>query len=174
LVAGAAGSIQKPLYRSCLFSKLCETLFPESDKPDNSALSVSLRLDGIRVLMAEDNDLNTEIAVEILTSAGILLDCVSNGKEAVEMFAASEPSTYSIILMDMQMPVMTGCQASAAIRALPHPDAATVPIIAITANAFDEDIRETLAAGMNAHISKPINFETLKAVMRKFLPITAI
>ena len=166
---GATGFIQKPLYRSVLSSKIRETLFAETGRPDAGALRTGLRLDGVHVLMAEDNDLNTEIAVEILTVAGLSIDCASNGREAVELFARSAPSTYAMILMDMQMPVMTGCEAAAAIRNLPHPDAATIPIIALTANAFEEDIREALAAGMNAHVAKPINFEALKTVMSRFL-----
>ncbi len=142
----------------------------EKNQSGASMPGTGLRLDGVRVLMAEDNELNTEIAVEMLSSAGIVLDCASHGKEAVEMFNNAAPSTYAMILMDMQMPVMTGCQAAAAIRNLPRPDAAVIPIIAMTANAFEEDIREVLAAGMNAHVSKPVNFETLKTVMKKFLP----
>jgi CheY-like chemotaxis protein len=144
---------------------------PISETPESGSADPEgdIRLDGVRVLMAEDNELNTEIAVEILTSAGLLLDCASDGKEAVELFCGSEPYSYSVILMDMQMPVMNGCEAAAAIRKLPRADAASVPIIAMTANAFEEDIREALGAGMNAHVSKPVNFETLKAVMRKFL-----
>jgi signal transduction histidine kinase/CheY-like chemotaxis protein len=173
LAAGITGFIQKPLYTSALFSTIREVLFPETDKSDASTVRTGLRLDGVRILMAEDNELNTEIAVEILTAAGIEVDCASNGKEAVEMFETSEPSAYAIILMDMQMPVMTGCEAAAAIRNLPRADAAAIPIIALTANAFEEDIREALAAGMNAHVSKPINFETLKTVMSTFLPVTA-
>ncbi len=168
---GVTAFIQKPFYKSTLFSKIRETLFSETDKSDTSTLRTGLRLDGVRVLMAEDNELNTEIAVEVLTAAGIILDCASNGKEAVEIFNSSEPSTYAIILMDMQMPVMTGCEAAAAIRKLSHPDAAAIPIIALTANAFEEDIREALSAGMNAHVAKPVNFETLKTVMSKYLPI---
>ncbi len=173
LAVGATGFIQKPLYLSTILSKIRETLFSETDKPSTKTLRVGLRLDGVRVLMAEDNELNTEIAVEILTAAGLVIDCASNGKEAVEMLFASEPSTYSAILMDMQMPVMTGCEAATAIRNLSHPDASSIPIIAMTANAFEEDVREALAAGMNAHVSKPVNFETLKTVMSQFLPVTA-
>ncbi len=168
---GVTAFIQKPFYKSTLFSKIRETLFFGTDKPDASTLMTGLRLDGVRVLMAEDNELNTEIAVEVLTAAGIILDCASDGKEAVEIFNNSEPYTYAIILMDMQMPVMTGCEAAAAIRKLPRADSAAVPIIALTANAFEEDIREALAAGMNSHVAKPVNFETLKTVMSKFLPI---
>ncbi len=172
--AGATGFIQKPLYRSTLLSRIGLSLLAPGEKPEGGAPGAGLRLEGLRVLMAEDNELNTEIAVEILGAAGIVLDCAANGKEAVEMFAACEPSTYAMILMDMQMPVMTGCEAAAAIRKLPHAEAASIPIIAMTANAFAEDIREALAAGMNAHVAKPVNFETLKAVMAKFLPASAM
>ncbi|MDR1669601.1 MAG: response regulator [Oscillospiraceae bacterium] len=140
-----------------------------SEPAVNPEPETALRLDGVRVLMAEDNDLNTEIAVAMLSVAGVLLDCAENGKVAVEMFNNSEPNTYAMILMDMQMPVMTGCEAAAAIRALPRPDAGTVPIIAMTANAFEEDVREALSAGMNAHVPKPVHFEQLKAVMKGLL-----
>jgi signal transduction histidine kinase/CheY-like chemotaxis protein len=132
------------------------------------------RLEGVRVLMAEDNALNTEIAVEMLTAAGLVMDCAENGKEAVEAFGSAEPGTYAMILMDMQMPVMNGCEAAAAIRGLPRPDAATIPIIAMTANAFEEDVREALAAGMDAHVSKPVDFEALKKVMGRFVPDSAL
>jgi CheY-like chemotaxis protein len=127
------------------------------------------RLDGLRVLLAEDNELNTEIAEINLIEAGAVLDCVANGKEAVEKFAQSEPFGYSVILLDMQMPIMTGCEAAAAIRKLPRADASTIPIIAMTANAFEDDIRETRAAGMNAHVSKPIDFGVLFGVMRRHI-----
>jgi CheY-like chemotaxis protein len=153
-----------------LFSKIREVLFKEDYKTGFAPHYGGMRLDGIHILMAEDNELNTEIAVELLTSSGILLDCAVNGKEALEMFEASEPSSYAVILMDMQMPVMTGCEATAAIRKSNHPDASKIPIIAMTANAFEEDIREALKAGMNAHVAKPINFETLKTVVSSFLP----
>ncbi len=169
---GLTGFIQKPLFKSTLFYKIRETLFSKSAHPAASLLRTGLRMDGVRVLMAEDNELNTEIAVEILTASGMLIDCASNGREAVDIFESSEPSYYAAILMDMQMPVMTGCEAAAAIRLLSHPDAETIPIIAMTANAFEEDIREALTAGMNAHVPKPVNFETLKTVISRFLPAT--
>jgi signal transduction histidine kinase/CheY-like chemotaxis protein len=148
--------------------------FPVSNIDPNSSAgpsdSAGIRLDGVRVLMAEDNALNTEIAIEMLTSAGVLLDCAADGKEALAMFNASEPGYYAVILMDMQMPVMTGCQSTAAIRKLPREDAAAIPIIAMTANAFEEDVREALDAGMNAHVAKPVDFEALKLVIGKYLP----
>ncbi|MDR1689954.1 MAG: response regulator [Clostridiales bacterium] len=169
-LAKATGFIQKPFFRSVLFSKISEVLFGKRDKTNFSPNGGGMRLDGIRILMAEDNELNTEIAVEMLTSSGILLDCAVNGKEALEIFEASEPSAYAVILMDMQMPVMSGCEAASAIRKSPHPDALTIPIIAMTANAFEEDVREAFNAGMNAHVAKPVNFENLKTVVSSFLP----
>ncbi|MDR1703355.1 MAG: response regulator [Clostridiales bacterium] len=165
--------IQKPFYCSTLFNAIQSLRTAVSDEPDAVSSANGIRLDGVRILMAEDNELNTEIAVEILTAAGIALDCAVNGKEAVEKFNNSRPGEYEIILMDMQMPVMTGCQAAAAIRELPRPDAKTVPIIAMTANAFEDDVREALSAGMNAHVAKPVNFETLKHVLLKYLPDAA-
>jgi CheY-like chemotaxis protein len=147
---------------------------PEAPGGLGGAARLPARLDGVRALMAEDNALNTEIAAEMLGSAGLLLDCAENGKEAVEAFSRAEPGTYALILMDMQMPVMNGCEAAAAIRKLPRPDASSIPIIAMTANAFEDDVREALAAGMNAHVSKPVDFEALKKVMARFLPADAL
>lgn len=118
-------------------------------------------LDGARVILAEDNQINMEIAKELLSGAGVLVAEAWNGQEAVDAFAASEPGSVDAILLDMRMPVMDGCDAARAIRALPRPDAATVPIVAVTANAFAEDIAATTAAGMDAHVSKPIDFAAL-------------
>ena len=126
-------------------------------------------LAGRRILLAEDNMLNMEIACEILTMNGLEVLQAWNGREAVELFQASAPYEIDAILMDMQMPQMDGCEAARAIRALGRPDAGTVPIIAVTANAFAEDIAATTAAGMNAHISKPIDFRALCATLEKFM-----
>ena len=118
-------------------------------------------LSGTRVLLAEDNEINMEIATEVLASAGVEVTQVWNGSEALDAFAASDPGHYDAILLDMKMPVMDGCEAARKIRALVRPDAATVPIVAVTANAFAEDIAATTAAGMDAHVSKPIDFTVL-------------
>ena len=126
-------------------------------------------LEGRRILLAEDNLLNMEIATEILTMNGLEVLQAWNGLEAVEQFQASAPGSIDAILMDMQMPQMDGCEAARAIRALARPDAAAVPIIAVTANAFAEDIAATTAAGMNAHISKPIDFAALCATLEELL-----
>ena len=126
-------------------------------------------LEGKTILLAEDNLLNMEIACEILTMNGLEVLQAWNGQEAVERFAASAPYEIDAVLMDMQMPQMDGCEAARTIRALARPDAATVPIIAVTANAFAEDIAATTAAGMNAHISKPIDFRVLCATLERLL-----
>ena len=118
-------------------------------------------LQGKKILIAEDNVLNMEIATEILTMNGVEVLQAWNGEEAVDVFKATAPFEIDAILMDMQMPKMDGCEATQHIRALPRPDAQEVPILAVTANAFAEDIAATSAAGMNAHISKPINFKVL-------------
>lgn len=118
-------------------------------------------LKGRRILLAEDNELNREIATEILQMNGVEVLSAVNGEEAVHMFRSSENYSIDAILMDMQMPVMDGCEAARTIRMLERADAKTVPIIAVTANAFAEDIEKTANAGMNGHISKPIDFKIL-------------
>ena len=124
-------------------------------------------LAGKRVLLVEDNELNMEIAEFYLTSAGATVLKAWNGKEAVQEFNASEPDSISLILMDLMMPVMDGLDATRAIRALNRPDARTVPIVAMTANAFDEDRERTRAAGMDAHLSKPLDMRALVSAVKK-------
>ena len=126
-------------------------------------------LKGKKILVAEDNVLNMEIASEILTMNGLEVFQAWNGREAVDLFLASAPFAFDAILMDMQMPQMDGCEAARKIRAADRPDAADVPIVAVTANAFAEDIAATTAAGMNAHISKPIDFRILCATLKDLL-----
>ncbi len=126
-------------------------------------------LKGRKILLAEDNLINMEIATEILTMNGIEIVQAWNGQEALSQFKASKPFEFDAILMDMQMPQMDGCEAAKNIRSLPRPDARTIPIIAVTANAFAEDIAATTAAGMNAHISKPIDFNILCQTLEKLL-----
>ncbi len=126
-----------------------------------------LHLDGMRVMLAEDNELNTEIAQFMLEDVGITVTCVKNGKLAVEMFQNSEAGSFDVILMDIMMPVMNGLDAARAIRALDRPDAQTIPIIAMTANAYDEDIRHAREAGMNGHLAKPIDTDLLYRTLDK-------
>ena len=122
-------------------------------------------LSGRRVLLAEDMALNAEIMIDLLEMEGIDADHAENGRKAVEMFAVSPAGTYAGILMDVRMPEMDGLEAAAAIRALNRSDARRIPIIALTANAFDEDVQRSLQAGMNAHLSKPVDSEQLVRVL---------
>ncbi len=126
-------------------------------------------LQGMRILLAEDNMVNMELAAEMLFMYGMAVDQAWNGREAVELFAKSEPFFYNAVLMDMQMPEMDGCEATRAIRAMDRPDAASVPIIAVTANAFAEDVASTTAAGMTAHVSKPIDFKQLFYILAEYM-----
>ena len=126
-------------------------------------------LEGRKILVAEDMPVNAEIMMMILEMRGMISDHAENGKIAVEKFAASPPGFYDAVLMDIRMPVMDGLEATAAIRNLDHPDAKTVPIIAMTANAFDEDVQRSLKAGMNAHLTKPADPEQLYATLQEFI-----
>ena len=125
-------------------------------------------LEGRRILLVEDNELNREIAVEFLAMTGAEIEEAVNGKQAVERMEASPPHYYDLILMDIQMPEMNGCEAAKRIRKLEREDSA-LPIIAMTANAFSDDIRMTKEAGMNEHISKPIDLPKLYQVLGRFL-----
>ena len=129
---------------------------PEEKEDFNADLS------GVRILLVEDNELNAEIAEFMLTENGAKVETVKNGLEAVQHFEASEPGTYDVILMDVMMPVMDGLTATKTIRSLERQDAKTIPIIAMTANAFREDAEKCMEAGMNAHLAKPLDDKTIK------------
>ena len=132
----------------------------ETDEPDSNSLK------GMRFLCAEDNELNAEILMELLKIEGAECIICENGEKVLETFEQSAPGDYDMILMDVQMPVMNGYEATKAIRNSSHELAKTIPIIAMTANAFSEDIQRSLAAGMNAHISKPVDMKTLEKTIR--------
>lgn len=140
----------------------------EKSNPEPQSIPV-FSLDGKKILLAEDNMVNMEIATEILSMNGVDIVQAWNGLEALTRFKESKPFEFDAILMDMQMPQMDGCEATRNIRALSRPDARTVPIIAVTANAFAEDIAATTAAGMNAHVSKPIDFNILCQTLEKLI-----
>ena len=125
--------------------------------------------EGLRALLVEDNMINMESAQMLLDQAGFVIETAENGKIALEMTAASEPGYYDVILMDIQMPVMDGYTAAQAIRALPDPGLAGIPIIAMTANAFQEDIKKAEEAGMNGHIAKPLDIPDMKATLQRVL-----
>ena len=161
-LAGADAFITKPLFRS----KVAHTFhqFCQSGRSDAVAIpieEVHTSLEGKRILLVEDNPLNREIAAELLKMHGFLIDEAENGRIALEKFLASEPGGYDCILMDIQMPVMDGYQAAEAIRAVKRSDAKTIPVLALTANAFATDIGKAHSAGMNDHVAKPIEVERL-------------
>ena len=126
---------------------------------------------GMHILVAEDNEINSEILSELLSMAGASCDVYENGRLAADAFERSAPGKYQLILMDVQMPVMNGYEATRTIRDTGHPEARTIPIIAMTANAFVEDIRDALESGMNAHVAKPVDMafleQTVKAVLEE-------
>ena len=145
-----------------------------ANSADNTArnstdAAANFKLEGLHILVVEDNELNMEIACDILQMKGVKVSCAWDGTEAVKVFKEADEYTFDAILMDMRMPNMNGCEASAAIRALGRADSLTVPIIACTANAFTEDITATQNAGMNAHVSKPLDFTVLERVLQKLV-----
>ena len=146
--------------------RLAEPVSSLSLLPENTPVN----LKGKKILLVEDNELNREIATEILEEEGIVVDTAEDGDIAVEKMRNASAGKYDIILMDIQMPRMNGYEATKAIRALPDPYASSIPIIAMTANAFEEDKQNAFAAGMNAHIAKPIDvlklMDTLMAILK--------
>lgn len=129
----------------------------------------SFRLEGVRLLLAEDNLLNREIATELLEMEGASVTAAENGREAVDLFSGDPPGTFDAILMDIQMPLLDGYGAAREIRQLDRPDAASIPILAMTANAFEEDVAAARAAGMNGHIAKPIDINRIRAALAAVL-----
>ena len=127
--------------------------------PDNIA--------GMRVLLVEDNEINCEIVEYILQDVGVEVVTANNGKAAVDAFASAEPGTFDCVLMDLMMPVMSGYEAARVIRGLDRRDAEAVPIIALSANAFDEDIALAKDAGMNEHLAKPVDIRKMFQVMSR-------
>ena len=168
--AGISGFISKPLFKSTLFYGLHQ--FTDSVVASGEANAAPAKkefnLEGKRILIAEDNDLNWEIAQALLTSVGLQVEHAENGQLCVDMLLASKPRTYDAILMDIRMPVMNGLEATKVIRGLKK-GYREIPIIAMTADAFSEDVQKCLEAGMNAHISKPIDIEIVKATLAKFI-----
>ena len=139
-----------------------------SEQPAEVPVS-DLYLPGVRILLAEDIDINRFIIEELLAPTGLTIEMARNGREAVEMFEASEPKYYHLIFMDVQMPEMNGYEATTKIRALSRPDAKSIPIIAMTANAYKEDVEQALSVGMNKHIGKPINVDVLMKTLSFYL-----
>ena len=164
--AGINGFISKPLFKSTLFYGLKKYMNIEELQGTSSDEN---DLAGRHILVAEDNELNWEIINELLTDIGMELDWTENGQLCVEKYEKSDPEYYDAILMDVRMPIMDGYEATRSIRALNRPDAKSIPIIAMTANAFAEDIKRCLDNGMNAHTAKPINLDEVLSILKKYI-----
>ena len=157
--SGADIFLQKPLFQSTVFNMLIS--LTDKNYIKGTFHKESYDFHGKKVLLAEDNALNTEIAIELLNSVNLNVDHAENGQIAVDKFLTAPIGTYDIILMDIQMPVMNGYQATKTIRSSSHPNAKSIPIFAMTADAFTENVAEALSAGMNGHIAKPIDTHIL-------------
>jgi CheY-like chemotaxis protein len=140
-------------------------------KDDTSAKQAAAAVDlsGRRILIVDDVEINREIIVALFEDTGVSFVNAANGQEAVTLFSASAEGYYDLILMDVQMPVMDGCEATRKIRALPCPDAGKIPILAMTANVFKEDLKMVVEAGMNGHISKPVEYDVAIGVIGQAL-----
>ena len=166
--AGVSAFVPCPLFRSRLMNTL-SALTEGSDGDGPAQAGDSMDYSGHRVLLVEDNELNQEIAMELLGMTGVQVELAGDGKQAVERFQQSPEGWYDLIFMDIQMPVMDGYEATRRIRALPRADAERVWIVAMTANAFVEDVRQSRRAGMNRHISKPVDLDRLLEILRERL-----
>lgn len=167
--AGIDGFIPKPLFKSKLISVLSKFTRKETARESYGVPLSDDDYTGKRILLVEDNELNREIALEIVGSTGAGMCVAVNGLDAVEKFSQAEEGALDMILMDIQMPVMDGYEATRRIRALDRADAKAVPIIAMTANAFSEDVKNALASGMNHHVAKPFDIAELMKILRKYL-----
>ena len=163
--AGANGFITKPLFRSTLYDKINELLGKESSsvEPEDDYSDLA----GLHILVAEDNDINWEIISAMLAMYGITTERAENGRVCAEKMAAAEEGSYTLIFMDIQMPEMNGLEATRAIRKLPGQWASSIPIIAMTADAFSENVTECLEAGMNGHIAKPVDIKLVIKEIRR-------
>jgi CheY-like chemotaxis protein len=163
--AGVNGFLSKPLFRSTLYNKISEILGNEAEsiEPENDYSD----LQGLNILVAEDNDINWEIISTLLSMYGITSERAENGRVVVEKMKEAKEGAYTLIFMDIQMPEMNGLDATRMIRKLDDPWASSIPIIAMTADAFAENIAECLAAGMNGHIAKPIDVKLVIKEIRR-------
>ena len=159
-LAGVNLLMSKPMFKSSLISAFSKAL-GEKEEEERQPEVIDYDFSGKRILLAEDNALNTEVAVMLLKNKGFEVETAANGLRALEMFSKSQKGYYDAILMDIRMPLMDGLTAAGSIRHLSNEDAATIPIVAMTANAFDSDIEKSKAAGMDVHLAKPIDPEQM-------------
>lgn len=168
-LAGVNLLMSKPMFKSSLVSAFSRALGEKEEQNHTEEQAAVYNFSGKRVLLAEDNAINTEVAVMLLEDKGFVVETAENGLRAMELYSKSCEGYYDAILMDIRMPLMDGLTAAANIRHLSNPDAVRIPIIAMTANAFDEDIEKSKAAGMNAHLAKPIDPKRLYQTLYKFI-----
>jgi CheY-like chemotaxis protein len=169
--AGANAFISKPLFKSRFVHLFNSLVGNEQETNESAPLSdfENIDLSGKRVLLVEDNELNMEIATEILNMTKVTVESAMDGDVAVDMVKANEKGYYDLIFMDVQMPRMDGYEATRIIRKLDDGLGADVPIIAMTANAFSEDVQKALNAGMNEHVSKPLDLKSLASILKKWV-----
>ncbi len=167
--AGVTAFCAKPLFMSDLKASLLAANNKDLKAEESGRAWTKTDYSGKRLLLVEDNELNREIAEVILTEAGFMIESAPDGTDAVAMVEKSEERYYDAVLMDVQMPVMNGYEATKAIRAMRREDVKTLPIIAMTANAMEDDKEAALKSGMNAHIAKPLDIELLMSVLRQYL-----
>jgi len=160
--------LQKPLFPTSVSDAVSEYLGVKKRKIKGVVDESEVTYEGCHILLAEDVEINREIVLALLEPTGLEIDCAENGEEAVKMFTESSDK-YDAIFMDMQMPEMDGLEATRRIRALDNPNAKKIPIIAMTANVFREDVENCMAAGMNDHLGKPLNLKEVLAVLKKYL-----
>ena len=165
--AGISGFISKPLFKSTLYYALRQYMGTETE--NGQTLNHNIDFSGRRILIAEDNELNWEVANELLSDLGVELDWAEDGQICLDKFQKSPEGYYDAVLMDIRMPHMTGYEATKMIRGLKHPDALSIPIIAMSADAFSDDIQHCLECGMNAHIAKPIDIMEVSRLLKRFL-----
>ena len=168
--AGVTAFCAKPMFMSDLRETLMTALGQKKEQNNDDILpQAGYNFKDKHILLVEDNELNREIAVEILTEYGFIVDTAENGAEALEKVSTSKPDTYDLVLMDVQMPIMNGYEATKRIRELKDPATANISILAMTANAFDEDRKKALESGMDGFLSKPIVIkELVQALKNKF------
>ena len=166
--AGITGFISKPLFKSTLFNSLRQFAGLPESQTERRPQERRRDLTGKHILLAEDNELNWEIANELLSEEGLVLDWAENGQSCVEMFQQSAAGYYDAVLMDIRMPIMGGYEATQVIRTLERPDR-DLPIIAMTADAFAEDVKRALDCGMNAHVAKPVDVDEVMRLVSKFI-----
>ena len=167
--AGIDAFMPKPFFATTFWNTVRPFFMDHAPAPEAAAEGMQGVMEGRLFLMAEDNELNAEILTEMLDMEGARCELAQNGQEAVDLFLRSEPGHYDMILMDVQMPVMNGYEATRRIRASGHPEAKTIPIVAMTANTFAEDVRNAMDAGMDGHLAKPIDMAAVRETVGRLL-----